>query len=72
MHKYIISTIWWDRDGTSHKRTKEYKNKKCALKYFEKEELEVGKNWGYLVTLSTKHNNPELAMIHKSTNYMEN
>ena len=69
--KYIVSTIWWDKDGTSYKRTKEYKNRKYALKYFEKEKYRVYKSYGYLVTLSTKENNPELTMIYKATNYKE-
>ncbi len=69
--KYIVATIWWDKDGTSYKRTKEYKNKKYALKYFEKEEEEIRKNYGYLVTLSVKNNNKEIIIIYPKNKALE-
>jgi hypothetical protein len=69
--KYIVSTIWWDKDGTTYKRTKEYKNKKYALKYFEKEEEKVCENYGYLVTLSTKNNNKEIVILYPKNKALE-
>lgn len=60
MNKYIVSTIWWEKDGTSYKRTKEYKTKSYAMKYYHDEITRVSVKHGYLVTMSCGHNNPEI------------
>lgn len=66
MNKYIVSTIWWDKEGTSYKRTKEYKNKHYAMKYYYGEIEKVGMKYGYLVTMSCSHNNPEIFIKHSN------
>ena len=74
MSMYTVTTFIFNNDvlfGGTRKITKTYKNKTWAKKYFDKEEERLSRSGryrrnGYLVTLTTSQNNPELVVIHKS------